>query len=192
MKPTAMKPARIFFGAIAVVTVSLVLLSWNGKKQAGNYGNNDRDTVPKAKIEKKIVDLDDVMDELNRIDIKEHLEKARVEIQEALKNLDTDKIRMEVDKAMKQLDAVNIEKEIRESLAKVEVREYQEFVDGLEKDGLLNKKENYTIRHKNGELTVNGKKVAAEIYNKYKAFLETHTTITIDKSPGSFSVDDGD
>ena len=249
MKPTTIKPSRIFFRAITVVAISLVLISWNEKKQAGDYRTADTDSIPKAKTEKKIVDLDDVMDELNRIDLKEQLEKVRVEMQEAFKNLDTDKIRLEVDKAMKEIDMVKIQKELKESLAKVdftemekelqkareemkelgpklekemekvreemkelgpklekelskakveiekaktEVREYQEFVDGLEKDGLLNKKENYTISHKNGELTVNGKKVSAEVYNKYKTFLEKHKSINIEKSPGNFSIDNDD
>ena len=246
MKPTTMHPARLFFGTIAVITISLVLISWNGNKQAGYYDRNERDTVPKAKTERKIVDLDDVMDEINKIDIQVQLEKARIEVQEALKNIDMDKIRLQVDEALKQLDAVKIESQIKESLAKVdfaavekelqkareemkelgpklekemekvreemkkigpqleqelakakveiekaktEVREYQEFIDGLEKDGLINKKENYTIRHKDGELSVNGKKVSTDVYNKYRAFLEKHKTITIEKSEDKFSVD---
>ncbi len=36
--------------------------------------------------------------------------------------------------------------------AKAEMNEYKEFVDGLEKDGLINNKEDYTIKHKDGEL----------------------------------------
>jgi hypothetical protein len=66
---------------------------------------------------------------------------------------------------------------------------YKDFVDGLEKDGLLNKKEDYTIKHKNGELTVNGKKVSAEIYNKYRSFLDKHKELTIEKSKDNFNID---
>ena len=88
------------------------------------------------------------------------------------------KIKKEMEKAK-----VEIEK------AKTEIKEYKEFVNGLEKDGLLNKKETYTISHKDGELTVNGKKVSAEIYNKYRSFLEKHKKFSIEKSDDDFDID---
>lgn len=246
MKPTALKPAQLFFGTIAVVIASLVLLSWDVNRQAGQFQQEKEDSIPKADREKKVRDLDDVMEELNRIDLKEHMEMARIEIQEALKRLDKEKIQMQIDDAMRAVDMVKLEKEIKESLAKVdwdkiklemdkareemkelgpklekemekvreelkeigpklekelaeakveiekaktEIKEYQEFVNGLEKDGLLNKKEDYTIKHKDGELLVNGKKVTPDIYNKYRNFLEKHKTISIEKSKDRFNVD---
>ena len=90
-----------------------------------------------------------------------------------------------MDNKLKEMEKAKVEIE----KAKVEIKEYKEFVNGLEKDGLLNKKETYTIRHKDGELTVNGKKVSTEINNKYRTFLEKHKKFTIEKSDDDFDID---
>ena len=58
--------------------------------------------------------------------------------------------------------------------AKQDIKEYKAFEDGLEKDGLINKKENYSIEHKNGQLIINGKVQSNDVYNKYRSFLEKH------------------
>jgi hypothetical protein len=76
--------------------------------------------------------------------------------------------------------------------AKAEMKEYKSFVDGLEKDGLINKKENYTIQHKNGELIINGKKQPTDVYNKYGTFLKKHDKFTIKKSDDNFNIDNDD
>ncbi len=115
---------------------------------------------------------------------------------EDVKNIDMKKVEMEMKKAKEEMEKigpqlkVDLEKaKIEIEKAKVEIKEYKDFVDGLEKDGLLNKKETYTIKHKNGELTVNGKKVSADIYNKYRSFLEKHKELTIEKSDDNFNID---
>ena len=69
------------------------------------------------------------------------------------------------------------------------MKEYKEFVDGLEKDGLINKKEEYTIKHDNGELLINGKKASDATYKKYKSFLEKRKKFTIEKSADDFNID---
>ena len=73
--------------------------------------------------------------------------------------------------------------------AKVEIKEYKSFVDGLDNDGLINKKEGYTLKHKDGELFINGKKAAEQTYNKYRSFLEKHKKFSIDKSDDDFDID---
>jgi hypothetical protein len=69
------------------------------------------------------------------------------------------------------------------------MKEYKEFVDGLEKDGLINKKEQYTIKHDNGELFINGKKASDATYKKYKSFLDKRKKFTIEKSEDDFNID---
>lgn len=86
-----------------------------------------------------------------------------------------------------------IEKEMEKAKAdiekaKIEMKEYKGFVDGLDKDGLINKKEGYTIQHKNGELIINGKKQPTEVYSKYRNFLEKHEKFTIKKSDDDFNI----
>jgi hypothetical protein len=290
-----MKPKTMIIGrwmpAFLVTAIALALVSWDFKQAGNHYKQNQTDTVPKGKNEKKIRDLDDVLDELDNADLKMETQKAQKEIAEAMKQLDGEKIKMEVEKAMSEVDFSKVQKEVQESMAnldmtkiqkeiqeamkevdgdklkmetekamrevdfpkirkeveesmakidwpkmkadmdqiknidmsklgdnmkklsaemkdmgpkiekemekakmeiekaKVEMRAYKEFVDGLEKDGLLNKKEGYTIEHKEGELKVNGKKVSAEVYSKYRSFLENHKKFSIKKSDDNFNID---
>ena len=243
---------------------SVGLLAWGKQKRSNQQRvkQSFTDTIPKNKTDKKIRDLDEAIDELNKVDLKIELEKAKANIEEAMKQIDVAKIQMEVDKAMKQvdmekikaeieqatkeIDAAKIERDIKESLAKVdwdkmkkdmdeikkvdiskldadmkklqsemkdlgpkiekemekakieiekakvEMKEYKNFVDGLEKDGLIDKKAGYTVEHKNGELIINGKKQPADVYNKYRSFLEKHKKFNIKKTDDNFNIDNND
>ena len=230
--------------AIAVASI-FILASWD-YKQSSPFTNDQKqvsDTLPKKQKERKIRDLDDVIDELNDADFKVDMGKIKKEIAEAMKQIDADKIRMEVDKAIKEVDFNKIKMEIENSIAKIdwdkmkaeldkvkdidmkkleldmknmekelskigpeiekamekakveidkakaEMKAYNQFVDGLEKDGLLKRKDGYTIKHKDGELIINDKKVSEAVYNKYKSFLEKHKTFKIEKSGDDFNID---
>jgi hypothetical protein len=72
--------------------------------------------------------------------------------------------------------------------AKQELKEYKAFEEGLEKDGLINKKENYTIEHKDGQLSINGKTQPQSVYNKYRSFLEKHKKFTLKKDDDNFEL----
>jgi hypothetical protein len=133
--------------------------------------------------------------------------KLQKELQESMSKIEWDKMKTELDKIkdidMKDLqldmDKLKIEMEnlgpklenakLGMEKAKVEMKEYKAFVDGLEKDGLINKKEDYTIKHKDGELFINGKKTSDATYNKYKSFLEKRKSFTIEKSADDFNLD---
>ena len=277
MKPTNLKNTPL---VIALLTAGLTigLVSWDYKQTPGQYQQSMTDTTPKKKVadrEKKVRDLDDVLDQLDAADIKVDMEKMQKEIAEAMKSIDGDKIKMEIEKAMKNVDMVKIQKEVQESLAKVdfdkiktevaeamqnidiakiqkevqeslakvdwdkmkleiekvkdidikkmsedmkkiqdemkelgpkmqremekakvemekakiEMKEYKAFVDGLNADGLINKKDVYTLKHKDGELLINGKKATEQTYNKYRSFLEKHKNFNIEKSDDDFDID---
>jgi hypothetical protein len=260
-KPVSVK----YFLPLALVTgFSIILLSW-GEQEPTHQQKAEQsftDTVPKNKSDKKIRDLDDVLDELDRADFKVDMEKVNEQLKDAMKQIDLAKIQMEVDKAMREVDmeeikaqvekatneinTAKIDKEIKESLAsvdwekmkkdleevkkidmskldadmkkleiemrgigpkiekemkkakasiekaKAEMKEYKSFVDGLEKDGLINKKESYTIEHKNGQLIINGKKQPGDVYNKYGTFLKKHDKFTIKKSEDNFNINNDD
>ena len=138
-----------------------------------------------AKIEKEIKEsmakidwnkMKTELDEARKIDLSEvnaELEKAKVEMK---------KIGPQIEKEL-QNAKVEIEK------AKAEMKEYKSFVDGLEKDGLINKKENYSIKHKNGKLTINDKEASAETYKKYRSFLDKHEKFEIEKDEDDFDID---
>lgn len=132
--------------------------------------------------------------------------KIKTELEQSLKEVDMDKIKAELDMEKLKEEMKNVEKELKnigpeieQSLekakleiekAKIELKEYKTFVDGLEKDGLMSKKEGYTIQHKNGELIINGKKQPDSVYNKYRSFLEKHKSFKIDdEADHDFNID---
>jgi hypothetical protein len=277
MKSKTFTAGRILF-VILVAGLTVALISWGEKQNSGFNGQQTGDTIPKKKTgdrEKKIRDLDDVLDDLEKADMKVNMEQMQKEIEEAMKKLDMDKIKLGIDRAMKEvdmdkirkeveesiarvdfekinreiaeamkeIDAAKIQKEIKESLAKVdwdkmkeemdrvknvdmkkveqemekvreemknlkpqvekelekarieiekvkaEIKEYKEFVNSLENDGLINKKEGYTLKHKDSELFINGKKTSEQTYNKYRYFLEKHKKFNIKKDNDDFDLD---
>ena len=277
MKPGTFANGRLLL-VLLTVGLTVGLVSWDHKQLPGKYKQSINDTTPKKKSidrDKRVRDLDDVLDELNAVDMKEEMEKAKKEIAEAMKSIDGDKIRMEINKALKEVDMAKIQKEVQESLAKVdfnkikeevanalkevdmakiqkevqeslakvdfdkiklemekvkdidmkkfdadmkkmreemkelgpklekemekakvemekakiEIKESKAFVDGLDNDGLINKKEGYTLKHKEGELFINGKKASEQTYSKYRSFLEMHKKFSIDKSDDDFNID---
>lgn len=268
MKPTNFMNLRLLF-AVAAIGLTIGLVSWDRQQSPGKYEQSLNDTTPKKvkDREKKVRDLDDVLDELNEAELDIDMNKIRREINESLKNINTEKIKQDIEKAlkevnpdkikaevesslskidfdnikkqmqeaMKQLDEVKIQKEIQESMAKVdwekiktemekvkevdmknleiemkdlgpklekemakakeglekakaEIKEFKTFVDGLEKDGLISKKEGYSLKHKDGELLINGKKASEQTYNKYRSFLEKHKKFSIEKDDDDFDM----
>ncbi len=277
MKPTNSKAAPLVMALFAII-LTVGLVSWGQKQSPGQYGQSVNDTTPKRKstdMDKKIRDLDDVLDELDNADWKVDMNKIQKEIAEAMKSINGDKIKMEIEKAMKEVDFAKIQKEVQESLAKVdfnkikeevaaamkdldvakiqkevqeslakvdwdkmkvemqqmkevdmkkldeemkklgeemkelgpkmekemqkakveiekakvEIKEYKAFVDGLDNDGLINKKEGYSLKHKDGNLFINGKKASQQTYSKYRNFLEKHKKFNIEKSDDDFDID---
>ena len=122
MKPTTPANGRLLL-VLLTAGITIGLISWDQHQAPGKYQPSANDTTPKKKMadkEKKIRDLDDVLDELNETDLKLDMEKIQKEIAEAIKSIDGDKIRMEIEKAMKEVDFAKIQKEVQESLAKVD------------------------------------------------------------------------
>lgn len=146
------------------------------------------------------------------------LEKIKMEVQESVAKIDFDKIKAELEQVKKtdfremevemkkmQEELRRIKPEIEKEMAnvkvemekakveiekaKAEIKEYKTFVDALNEDGLINKKESYSIKHKDGELTINGKKADAAVYTKYSSFLEKHKKFNIEKSKDDFDID---
>jgi hypothetical protein len=150
--------AKIDFDKIKIEVVNALKEIDFSKIQAEVKGS-----LAKVDWEKMKTEIEKVKD----IDMKK-IEKELVKVQAELKELQP-KLEKELEKAK-----VEIEK------AKVTIKEYKEFTEGLENDGLLNKKQGYTLKHKDGELFINGKKASQETYNKYRNFLNKHTKFSIE------------
>src|SRR5262249_12733198 len=134
-KPAALK---YLLPIALLVCFSVILLSWEGQKQPQQKSTEQsfNDTVPKSKTDKKVRNLDEVIDELDRAELKVDMEKANAQLKDAMKQIDMAKIQMDVDKAMKEVDmekikaqvdrmtseinAAKIDKELKESLASVD------------------------------------------------------------------------
>lgn len=110
------------------------------------------------------------------------------------KEIDLDKMKAEMEKAKGDLEKQKplLEKSLRDAhegieKAKGEFQQYKGFVDGLERDGLIHK-DSYTIEHRNGKLIINNKQQPAEVYNKYRSFLETNKTFMLKKNHDGFDM----
>ena len=117
------------------------------------------------------VDMEKVKKEMERL--KEEMPK----VQEQLKDL-----KPQIEASMKKA------KEEMEK-AKAEITVFKSFEEGLEKDGLINRKANYTIEHKEGELYINGKLQSEAVYNKYRSFLEKHKSFKLNKTDDDFKME---
>lgn len=132
------------------------------------------------------IDFDKIKKELEEVQqkdftkMKSDLEKMKIE----LSNLGP---QLEKEMAKAKIDLSRAKEEIEK--AKAEIKEYKEFVDGLEKDGLINKKEAYSIQYKDGSLMINGKKASEQTHSKYKKFLEKHKKFNIEKNSNDFDID---
>ena len=269
MKPTTAKITTPVFFILAIVCM-LGLVSWGQQFGNGHQPGQSIDTTPKNKTEKKIRDLDDVIEEMDNADIKVDQEKFRrqfeesmkafngdqfkKQMEEAMKNLeislkefDGDKMKKQMEEAMKNMelslkdfdgekmkkqieasmkelqmnlkefDSEKIRREIETSMAdlksknlgaemekvkkelaelspkiekemekakqeleraKAEIKEYNEFISGLEKDGLLNRK-SYAVSYKEGNLLIDGKQADKKTLDKYSDFLKKHEKFEI-------------
>jgi hypothetical protein len=109
------------------------LVSWDKKKKTcaseptGHYVN---DTLPPGESrEKKIRNLDEALEELNKAEWKLEQKNIQREIAEALKKIDHDKIKREVDKAIREIDFDKISREIENSIAKIDWDKMQADLD---------------------------------------------------------------
>jgi hypothetical protein len=100
-----------------------------------------------------------------------------------------EKVKLEMQKVKPQMEQSL--KEAREQIekAKKELTVYKTLIDGLEKDGLIDRKGTYTIQYKDGDLIINDKKQPAEVTNKYKDMLSGHKNFTIKKTNDDFDID---
>ena len=145
-------------------------------------------------------------------------EKIKAEVREALKNIDAEKLKMEINASVSKVDLEKMKTElakirdvempkialemkdlqpkIRASMekaqqsiekAKAEIQEYKAFEEGLAKDGLIDKT-NYSIQHVDGQLKINGKVQPADVYNKYRSFLEKHKDFEMQKNLDGFNI----
>lgn len=148
--------------------------------------------------------MQEIKDEIAKVMKEVDAAKIRADVDLTISKIDMAKIKEEMDR-IKDIDFKEIEEnqkkikpEIEKSMqeakdglekAKKDLLEYKNFIDGLEKDGLINKKVNYTIEYKGGDLIINGQKQSAEAVKKYISFLKDRKDFTIKKTEDDFNID---
>ena len=144
------------------------------------------------------IDLEKMRKEIERSmeDLKVNIDGARIskEIQESLKKIDMEKVKRDMEKVKGEMeknkdnfkfDRDKIQKDLEKT--RIEFKGYQEMVYEMEKDGLLSTKTDYTIIYKDEELTINGKKQATGVTNKYKKYF-SKDEVTIRKEKGEMNI----
>ncbi|MBK8953420.1 MAG: hypothetical protein IPM85_15320 [Chitinophagaceae bacterium] len=135
----------------------------------------------KADIEKALKEVD--FDKINT-QIRQSMDK--VDMEKIKQNINMEKLKEEMKNLKKELE--KLEPEIEKSMQKakaelekagVELKEYKNFIEELEKDGLISKKEGYSLSHKDGELLINGLKQPKSVYRKYNSYLTKHKSFEI-------------
>ena len=144
----------------------------------------------KADVDKSIKEIDffKIKTEINASIAKIDWDKLNEDLGK-VKNIDMEKVEADLKKIKPE-----VEKSIKKARknienAKEELKAYKGLIDGLDKEGLINKKENYTIEYKKGTLTINGKKQPADLVTKYQNFLQGRKDFTITKEKDDFHID---
>ena len=117
--------------------------------------------------------------------IRKETDKAMREAEARLKEVDLKGVSAQMEKlktelaAQKFVDMESIHKSVEAGMAgarigiqkaKEELGKLKEFVDILDKDGLIDKKKAYRIEIKNDELFINGTKQTKEVTDKYRKY----------------------
>lgn len=133
---------------------------------------NDIDTEKiNAEVNEAMKEAKKELAKVDKQTVKEAMDEARKELDKAkeeIKKIDMGKIRSEVDKGIGE--------------AKAELNRIKTMFNEMEKDGLISRKDGFSIKYKDKELYINGEKQPASVTDKYRQyFSKDHFSITIDK-----------
>jgi hypothetical protein len=82
-----------------------------------------------------------------------------------------DKMKYNRDEFLKRIEQLNNDLYKKDMAA---LKEYEKYLDDLEKDGLIDRKKHFIIEHINGVLIIDTKIQPVEVYNRYRNFLEKY------------------
>ena len=118
------------------------------------------------------------------------LEKAKIEIEKIDKDAikkELENARLEVEKSRKEYSKINMDKIMKQAQegvenAKLELKQVKAMFNEMEKDGLINPKDGFSIEYKDKWLYINGARQSEQVTGKYrKYFMDEHFEITIEK-----------
>lgn len=103
--------------------------------------------------------------------VREELENAKLEIEKNKANM-----KEEMDKAKEDIKKT-----------KEELKAWQQMLDEMQKDGLINTNADYDIEYKDSGLFINHQKQTKEVLNKYQGYFKKGNT-RIYKKNGRFNI----
>lgn len=118
-------------------------------------------------VAKALQNVDIRFSEKDKEEMKKEMLKAKKEIEAAKINskINMSQMKENIEKGMAAARS-GIEK------AKKEIAQYKEFLNELDKDGLINKNKAYKVEVKSGELFINGVKQSKEVNDKYRKYFK--------------------
>lgn len=175
-----------------------------------------QEALQKIDFDKIQRDIDRSLADVQKIDkeeIKREIEKARQQVKEALEKENwkedmkeaqkhsKEEVKKELENAKKEMARVksamkhqkmDMKKELEKAKvdidkAKVELKGYQDMIYDMEKEGLVNTKEDYSIEYKDGDLFINDKKQSQDVADKYKKYIK-QKRIAIKKVDGNMKI----
>lgn len=147
----------------------------------------------KMDIDKALKDIDlqkielGVKSALKEIDWNKVNNEVKLSLQEAKKEIEKikmteikkeiEKAKLEIEKSRNEIKKINVDeimKNARAGIAKAkeELSRTKEMFNAMEKDGLINQKDGFTIEYKDKTLLINGRKQNEAITGKYRQYIK--------------------
>lgn len=98
---------------------------------------------------------------------------------EKIREVDLAKVRDELERSKPEIERSLQETRVQLDKAKIDLKEYKVFIHELEKEGLIDPKEGYTIEHRNGRFIINGQAQPESVYERHRSFLQQHRDIRL-------------
>ena len=148
----------------------------------------DNDVIQKAmgevkiELDRELAEIKDLkieeIEDLNTEELNGVMEEVKIELQKAMSALkvENNDFKIELDK---------VKTDIGE--AKKEIHGYQDMIYSMEKEGLIDTKNDYKIANRDGSIYINDKKQTGAVSAKYGKYLKDN--ITIKKENGRFTID---
>ncbi len=123
---------------------------------------------------------------LNSDELKKELEEVKkIDINQIEKELENAKLEIEKNKVDMKEEMSKAKEEIKK--AKEKLKGYQQMLDEMETEGLINTKEDYEVEFTGTELYINHQKQSEEIFSKYKKYFREDGT-RLYKKNGRFNI----
>jgi len=143
------------------------------------------DEVKKVDFAKLDQEIKASMKNIDWESMRKETDRAMREAEKQLKEVDMKAVSEQIEKLKTELDTrkwvdmESIQKSVEAGLAgarigiekaKVQLAKFKEFIDTLDKDGLIDKKKAYRVEIKSDELYINGTKQSKEVTDKYRKY----------------------